>query len=55
MVRNGFAEREGSKQTDTAVADAEATLAARRTAATPPLNVRFTSESGHRLGCQDVR
>jgi len=34
-----------SKQTP--VADAEATLAARRTAATAPINVRFTPESGH--------
>jgi hypothetical protein len=48
MVRSGFAEQsEGSKQTDTAVADAEATLAARRIAATAPLNVRFTPKSGH--------
>jgi hypothetical protein len=45
----------GSKQTVIPVADAEATFAARWIAATAPVNVRFTPESGHSQRLLGVR
>jgi hypothetical protein len=45
--RFGMGKANDSKQTVALVADTEATLAARRIAATAPVDVRFTPKSGH--------